>query len=560
MMARENQHNPLDMKDAEKSRALDVAFHSYLGQLTGGLSPSALITATTDWWLHMLGSPNKQADLLALGLKTSGADLESDPRFSPEAWQSFPYNLIAQNFLMAQKWWDTATSDVAGVDPKHLQIVNFAARQWLDMVSPSNFALTNPEVISRTVEERGQNLVRGLQYWLEDFNRLMSRQPSRPSAFSVGKDLAMTPGDVVMRNELVELIHYRPTTDKVHPEPILIVPAWIMKYYVLDLTAQRSLVAYLRDQGFEVFILSWKNPDESDAELSLQNYIDKGVRAPVDHIAKTGAKRLHAVGYCLGGTLLSAVSAAMARDGDDRFKTMSLLASQVDFSEPGELSLFINESQVAFLEDLMATRGYLKADQMAGAFQLLRSNDLIWSRVVRHYLLGERTPDNPLMAWNADATRMPARMHSEYLRRLFLNNDLAKGRFQVDGASVALTDIRCPIYCVGTETDHVSPWMSVYRLLLLTDTDVTFVLTNGGHNGGILSEPGHKGRHYRHDHKTEGERHMTAPVWFEQADLEDGSWWPHWTQWLKQKSGAPVARRLKLGRTLGAAPGRYVHG
>lgn len=548
------------MNDNQSTRALDTAFHSLVGQFTGGLSPSAMITAGTDWWIHMLGSPNKQADLLRFGLNRCDHDLPSDPRFSADAWNNFPYTIIAQNFLTAQNWWNAATSDMVGVDPRHLQIVNFAARQWLDMMSPSNFALTNPEVLERVGQEGGQNLIRGLQYWIEDFNRLTSRQPSRSSAFHVGEDLAVTPGDVVMRNELVELIRYHPTANKLHPEPILIVPAWIMKYYVLDLTAQRSLVAYLRDQGFEVFILSWRNPDASDAELSLQDYIDKGVRASIDHISKLGAKQLHAVGYCLGGTLLSAVSAAMARDGDDRLRSMSLLASQVDFSEPGELSLFINESQVAFLEDLMATHGYLTADQMAGAFQLLRSNDLIWSRVVRHYLLGERTADNPLMAWNADATRMPAKMHSEYLRQLFLNNDLAKGRFKVDGRSIALTDMRCPMYCVGTETDHVSPWTSVYRLLLLTDTDVTFVLTNGGHNGGILSEPGHKGRHFRHDHKTEGDRHLMAQDWFDQADLEEGSWWPHWIDWLKDKSGAPVARRSKLGKTLGAAPGLYVHG
>ena len=548
------------MKDNQSPRALDVAFHSLIGQFTGGISPSAMITAGTDWWIHLLCSPNKQVDLLSLGLKGRANDFPGDPRFSADVWKDFPYAMIVQNFLTAQNWWHTATSDMVGVDPRHLQIVNFASRQWLDMISPSNFALTNPEVLARTEQEGGKNLLRGVQYWLEDFNRLALRQPSRSSTFHVGQDLAVTPGDVVMRNDLVELIRYHPTASKLHPEPIVIVPAWIMKYYVLDLTAQRSLVAYLRDQGFEVFILSWKNPDASDAELSLQDYIDQGVRASIDHISKLGAKQLHAVGYCLGGTLLSAVSAAMARDGDDRLRSVSLLASQVDFSEPGELSLFINESQVAFLEDLMAKRGYLTEDQMAGAFQLLRSNDLIWSRVVRHYLLGERTPDNPLMAWNADATRMPAKMHSEYLRQLYLNNDLAKGRFKVDGGSVALTDIRCPMYCVGTETDHVSPWTSVYRLLLLTDTDVTFVLTNGGHNGGILSEPGHKGRHFRHDHKTEGDKHMMALDWFDQADLEDGSWWPHWTNWLKEKSGAPVARRLKLGKNLGAAPGLYVHG
>jgi polyhydroxyalkanoate synthase len=291
----------------------------------------------------------------------------------------------------------------------------------------------------------------------------------------------------------------------------------------------------------------------------MQDYIDLGIRAAIQEIKAIGRSHLHAAGYCLGGTLLSIAAAAMARDGDDSFASISLLAAQVDFSEPGELGLFINESQIAFLEDIMATRGYLKADQMAGAFQLLRSNDLIWSRVIRHYLLGERTPDNPLMAWNADATRMPARMHTEYLRRLFLGNDLAKGRFKVDGKAVALSDIRSDIYCVATETDHVSPWASVYRLALLTDTDVTFVLTNGGHNGGILSEPGHEGRHFRSGHKTEGDAHITAPEWFESHPAEIGSWWPHWSSWLHKHSSAKK-NVTAPNETLGAAPGEFVLG
>ena len=363
----------------------------------------------------------------------------------------------------------------------------------------------------------------------------------------------------MLKNDLIELIRYNPTTPKVHPEPILIVPAWIMKYYILDLTEQRSLVAYLRDQGFEVFILSWKNPDETDADRSMQDYIDLGVRAAIAKMKELGPKQIHAVGYCLGGTLLAIVAAALAGKRDKTFRSISLLASQVDFSEPGELGLFINESQVAFLEDIVATRGYLKADQMAGAFQLLRSNDLIWSRVIRHYLLGERTHDNPLMAWNADATRMPAKMHSEYLRHLFLQNDLAQGRFQVDGTSVALTDIRAPIYCLATEKDHVSPWRSVYRLALLSDTEVTFVLTNGGHNGGVLSEPGHASRHFRSGTKTESETHVNAQNWFDNHVPTDGSWWENWASWLKQQSGDPITPRSVSFAILDAAPGCYVY-
>ncbi|MFL4471127.1 PHA/PHB synthase family protein [Tateyamaria armeniaca] len=541
------------------SQGLDTQWHAALGRLTGGISPAALATAYVDWWLHLIGSPEKQSELMQRALTDATSQTQrDDPRFQDPAWAAYPYNVMAQSFLAMQDWWQAATTDLPGVDPKHARTVNFAARQWLDMVSPANFAVTNPVVQNRTASEGGQNLMRGAHYWLEDFNRLLTKQPRRSEQFTIGKELATTPGDVVMRNRLVEMIRYHPTTEKIHPEPILIVPAWIMKYYILDLTAERSLVAYLRDQGFEVFVLSWKNPDAGDADLAMQDYIDLGVRAAIAKIQDMGHARLHATGYCLGGTLLAIVAAALARDGDDCLASISLLAAQVDFSEPGELGLFINESQVAFLEDIMATHGYLRSDQMAGAFQLLRSNDLIWSRVIRHYLLGERTPDNPLLAWNADATRMPARMHSEYLRSLFLKNDLAKGRFKVDGSAVALSDIRSDIYCVATETDHVSPWTSVYRISLLTDTDVTFVLTNGGHNGGILSEPRHKGRHYRCGHKDEGDAHTTAPAWLDSHDPHSGSWWQHWSKWLKNNSGRPQDVRPSLVKPLDAAPGRYV--
>ncbi|SEW26492.1 polyhydroxyalkanoate synthase [Cognatiyoonia koreensis] len=539
---------------------IDARWHTALAQFTAGLSPAALATAYLDWSLHLMASPERQAALARFWFEEPMAEEIADPRFAAPEWQKFPFNIMAQNFLSAHRWWDAATCKIPGVDPKHASIVNFAGRQLLDMWSPVNSAFLNPVVRSRTIEEHGTNLVRGARYWIDDFNRMLAGHPRRESQFKVGKDLAITPGDVILRNRLIELIRYHPTTSKVHPEPILIVPAWIMKYYVLDLTETRSLVAFLRDQGFEVYVISWKNPRAEDADLAMQDYLDLGVRAAVDHLTKAGAQQIHAVGYCLGGTLMAIAAAAMARDGHDVLRSLTLLAAQVDFSEPGELGLFINESQVAFLEDMMATQGYLKADQMAGAFQLLRSNDLIWSRVVRHYLLGERTPDNPLMAWNADATRMPARMHSEYLRRMFLGNDLAKGRFTVDDETIALTDIRCPIYCVATETDHVSPWTSVYRLLLLTDTDVSFVLCNGGHNGGILSEPGREGRPFRAGEKREGAPHIASGDWYARHTLEDGSWWVHWAHWLHAKSGDQIDRRSSQFKPLAPAPGSYVFG
>jgi len=557
------------------TKTADRVLHSAIARLTGGLSPTALATAHLDWSMHLLGSPSKRAELWSLAQKhalamlgPTGCDATTrrDKRFADPAWCAPPFSYWRDAFLAQQNWWDTATRNIDGVEPKHLDIVNFGARQYLDMMCPTNFPATNPLVQARTRATGGRNFEHGLRNWVEDFNHLVTRRPARTSAYKVGETVAITPGTVVLRNALIELIRYAPTprsdaSPRVKTEPLLIVPAWIMKYYILDLSPHKSLVKYLCDQGYEVYMISWRNPGKDDAGLSMQDYIDLGIRAATDAIARTHDTPLHAVGYCLGGTLLAITAAAMARDGDTRIKSLTLLASQVDFSEPGELGLFINESQVAFLEDLMATQGFLRADQMSGAFQMLRSNDLIWSRVVRHYLLGERTEMNDLMAWNADATRMPATMHSQYLRQLFLKNELAKGRYKVDGRAVALTDIRVPIFCLATQSDHVSPWQSVYRLLLLTDTDVTFALTNGGHNGGVLSYPEHPDRHIRMLHKNEGDPHITAQAWFAQTDPVDGSWWPVWTRWLAQRNVAGTSPRYCRSPTgLGPAPGTYVLG
>jgi polyhydroxyalkanoate synthase len=380
----------------------------------------------------------------------------------------------------------------------------------------------------------------------------------------VGETVATTPGKVVCRTRLAEVIQYAPAGNRVRPEPIVIVPAWIMKYYILDLSPANSLVRHLTQQGFTVFMISWKNPGSEDRDVGFDDYRTEGVLPAIEAATTiTGSAKVHAVGYCLGGTLLAIAAATMARERDDRLASLTFFAAEADFTEAGELKLFINESQVAFLEDLMWERGYLDARQMAGAFQLLRSNDLIWSRVVHDYLMGDRSNQIDIMAWNADATRMPYRMHSEYLRSLFLNNDLAENRFKVEGRPIAVHDIRAPIFAVATEQDHVAPWRSVFKLHLLADAELTFVLTNGGHNAGILSEPGHPHRHFRMATRAHDAPYVDPDTWMAATPPRQGSWWPAWTQWLAQRSGQMTAPP-ELGRSgtrfapLGDAPGDYV--
>ncbi|KAB2950827.1 MAG: alpha/beta fold hydrolase [Rhizobiaceae bacterium] len=576
---------PADNATESEYRVADRLFHAAIAAATGGLSPISIAEAWHDWMLNLAISPGKQQELLAKAIEKNArmqrflaacatsseappviAPLPQDRRFRAPAWQAFPFNVLQQSFLLTQQWWHNATTGVPGVSAQHERVVEFHSRQFLDMLSPSNFLATNPEILERTVREGGANLVRGLDNLVEDWKRLDSgNRPAGTEAFAVGGTVAVTPGDVIFRNELIELIQYRPSTGTVRPEPVLIVPAWIMKYYILDLSPQNSLIRHLVAQGFTVFCISWRNPGPEHRDLSLDDYRRLGVMAAVGAAgAIAGGAKIHAVGYCLGGTLLSIAAAAMARDGDDRLKSVSLFAAQVDFEEPGELGLFIDESQVAFIEDVMWQDGYLDQRRMAGAFQMIRSQDLVWSRLIGEYLIGERPPMTDLMAWNADATRMPYRMHSEYLRSLFLHNDLAQGRFAVDGRPVHVEDIAVPVFAVGTLTDHVAPWRSVFKLVHILDTDVDFVLTNGGHNAGIVAEPGNPRRAYRHLEYRHGTPHPAPDPWMKEAEEHPGSWWPSWFAWLAEHSGEQTLPGRAAGggrseyRTIAAAPGIYV--
>ena len=537
------------------------------------MSPSTVGLAFTDWAAHLANAPFYRLSLgydaleqwgkLNRALFADAPAIEqapSDHRFCDPAWTQKPFSLFSAAFLLNEKWWLSAVAGTAGVSQPHKRVVSFQIRQWLDQFSPSNIPWLNPQVIAATVQSKGANLAQGFRNYLHDQQAAAMGRPT--ITFEIGRDVAATPGKVVFANALMELIQYAPLTHGVRPEPVLIVPAWIMKYYILDLSPHNSLIRWLVGQGYTVFAISWRNPGAEMRDMTLDDYCTQGVIAALDVVrACCGEAKVHATGYCLGGTLLTVTAAAMARDGDDRLASLTLLTAQTDFTEAGELQLFITEDELAFLSDVMDTQGYLDSNQMAGAFQLLRANDLMWSHAIHDYLLGEPDRQSDLMAWNADGTRLPARMHEEYLRYLFLNNDLAEGRFLAGGEPVALPDIRLPIFMVGTEADHIAPWHSVHRLHLLNDSELTFVLTSGGHNAGIVSEPGRPHRHFHIHRRDAGGRYLSPDAWLKVAEFREGSWWLAWSDWLDQHSGeriTPPPMGAAAFPPIEDAPGHYV--
>lgn len=561
---------------------LDRAVHARLARLTQGLSPVSMVSAFTDWLAHLAISPFKQQELAQKAVRQSirmslqafksmGAPCEpcidplpQDRRFAAPEWKQWPYNLIYQSFLLNQQWWHSATTGVLGVTGLRERRVTFAVRQVLDTLSPSNFLLTTPEALGAAAKSGGTSLLQGAQNRFEDAMRLATGQAvPGTEKFRPGHEVAVTPGKVVLRNRLIELIQYTPQTETVFAEPVLIVPSWILKFYILDLSPANSLVRYLVEKGHTVFIVSWKNPDSGDRNLGMDDYLKAGVMAAIDAVSDIVPKRrIQAVGYCLGGTLLSMAVALMARSHDDRLNSLTLLASELDFTDPGELGLFIDESQLAFLDAMMSAKGYHDGKQMAGAFALLNSRDLVWSRMEHDYLLGQRQPVSDLGAWNADATRMPYRQHSEYLSSLYLKNELAEGRYLVDGKPIALSDIRVPVFSLGTQRDTVSPWRSVYKVNLLTNTEVTFCLTSGGHNVGVVNPPGPGvKRSYQLATRSADDHYIDPDTWSAAAPSHEGSWWPAWAAWLQQHAGeraAPPALGAKRHAVLENAPGHYV--
>jgi polyhydroxyalkanoate synthase len=552
-----------------------------LATVTGGLAPETYANAWWDWYLNLAKEPPKQVELLqdalakavdtwSFGLKAAAgeplAPTSGDARFAGDAWSQWPFNVYARGYTNWVDWWQKAWSNTSGMSPENARTLNFMASNALDAASPANYLATNPELLDATRTEAGQNLVRGFNYWLEDVESALGGKTNGPEKYVVGRDVATTPGKVVLRNELIELIQYAPATPTVYAEPILIVPAWIMKYYILDLSPANSLVRYLVSRGHTVFMVSWKNPNASDRNLSMDDYLRLGVDAAVDAVTRIVPDRpMHAVGYCIGGTLLSIAAARHAAEERAPIGSITLLAAQQDFSEPGELSVFISPEQLDMLEAVMERTGVLESKQMAAAFALLRSRDLLWNPAVNTYLRGKRENPNDLMAWNADGTRMPYRMHAEYLRQLYLNNALAKGEFVALGQRADLAAITVPMFVVGTETDHVAPWHSVYKARGLTrSVDYTFLLTSGGHNAGIVSGPVHPRRRHRVRTWHNATDTLSPQQWLESTPAANGSWWPVWQLWLAdhsspEKQSPPPMGAAAAGLTPTAdAPGEYV--
>jgi polyhydroxyalkanoate synthase len=563
---------------------LQREFRASLAAVTGGIAPDDYVNAWWDWYLHLAAEPQKHVEMAKSAADAAVemwnftvqaatgqtlAPVSTAKQFSAPAWSQWPFNVYAHAYENWSGWWKQALKSSPGVAPKNADLMEFMGRQMLEAASPANHLPTNPELLELTRAESGQNLVRGFQNWLEDAGRALNPESAAPYApkFAVGRELGVTPGKVVLRNDLIELIQYSPQTSDVHAEPVLITPAWIMKYYILDLSPANSLVRYLVEKGHTVFMISWKNPTKTDRNLGMDDYLKLGILDALDAVTSiVPDRKVHAVGYCIGGTLLTIAAAALAQRADQRLASLTLLAAQSDFSEPGELSLFISPSQLAMLEAVMNKAGVLSSDKMGASFALLRSQDLLWNPAINNYLKGQRDNPNDLMAWNADGTRMPWRMHTEYLNKLYLKNELANGEFISAGARIDLKSIRLPMFVVGTETDHVAPWKSAYKTRALTrSADYTFLLTSGGHNAGIVSGPAHPKRRHRtltwHDDSSA----PTPEQWQEKAVLTAGSWWPTWQRWLGEHSSAERVAPPALGNpakgyaSLYDAPGNYVH-
>jgi len=570
---------------AERSQKLLVDFSErYKADGPQPVDPLKLTQTFVDFTAKLLADPNRliqaQMELWQQYMKLwqvtaqrmMGHKVEplvepakGDKRFADPAWKDeVVFDYLKQSYLLTARWLQQTVKEVDGVDDKTAQKVDFYTRQFIDAMSPSNFAMTNPQVVKATVESKGENLLKGLQNLLTDLERgkgtLAIRQTDM-KAFKVGGNVATSPGKVVFQNDLIQLLQYAPATEQVYKMPLLIVPPWINKFYILDLKPENSFIKWATEQGYTVFVISWVNPDERLIGLAFEDYMKLGPLAALDAIERaTGEKQVSAIGYCIGGTLMATTLAYMAARGDDRIAACTFFTAQVDFTEPGELGVFIDEDQLAGVEQVMSKKGYLEGAEMATTFNMLRANDLIWSFVVNNYLLGKDPFPFDLLFWNADATRMPAAMHSYYLRNMYQKNLLAKpGGLTVDNVPIDLRRITIPIYLQAGKEDHIAPAKSVYKATQIFAGPVRFMLAGSGHIAGVVNPP--RNRKYQHWLNETARNPATLDEWRAGAQEFPGSWWPDWDKWLSEKSGPKVPARVPGAGGLPAledAPGSYV--
>ena len=486
-----------------------------------------------------------------------------DKRFSDPEWsQNQFFDFLKQAYLLTAQWADKLVANAADLNAHTKQKAEFYVRQITNALAPTNFVLTNPELLRETLTSNADNLVRGMHMLAEDIERggghLKIRQ-SDSSMFEVGRNLAVTPGKVIYQNELMQLIQYAPSTETVLKRPLLIVPPWINKFYVLDLTPEKSFIKWCVDRGLTVFCISWVNPDERLAQKTFDDYVRQGPLEALDAIKQaTGEDKLHAIGYCVGGTLLAITLATMAARGDERIASATLFAAQVDFTHAGDLKVFVDEEQVSALEKRMAERGYLDSRSMATVFNMLRSNDLLWPYVINNYLKGKAPFPFDLLYWNSDATRMPAANHSFYLRNCYLDNRLVKGRMSIDNTPVDLKRVRIPIYNLATREDHIAPAKSVMFGSKFFGGDVRFVVAGSGHIAGVINPPDKNKYQYWTGPKP---RNADIDDWLAKAKEHPGSWWPDWLLWITKQSPTEVAARLPGDgplKPIEDAPGNYV--
>jgi polyhydroxyalkanoate synthase subunit PhaC len=531
------------------------------GRVGSATDPMAVASAQIDLFYNTLGIWQKTAERMLL-LRAREADAPKDRRFKHPEWSAnVIFNFVKDSYLVAAESILSAIRDVKGMDEASARKINFYTRQFVDALSPSNFVATNPEVLIETLQSGGQNLLRGLENLLADLERGNGRLAitmTDMKAFRLGENIAMTSGKIVYQNELMQLIQYTPSTREVRRRPLLIVPPWINKFYVLDLQPKNSFIKWAVDQGHTVFAISWVNPDEKLAAKGFENYMLEGPLAALDAIeSATGERSVNAVGYCLGGTLLASTAAYSTAKGDDRIASTTYFATLVDFTEVGDMAVFIDEEQLASLERRMRERGYLESQDMAAAFNMLRANDLIWSFVVSNYLLGREHMPVDLFFWNSDSTRMPAAMHSFYLRKMYHQNLLAKpGGITLADTPIDLSKVRASTFILATREDHIAPWKSTYAATQLYSGPIKFVLSDAGHMAGVISPPGTKYGHWANDNLP-----PSPDEWFAGATPHQGSWWPLWDKWVTLLDGDRVpAREPGSGQLpiIESAPGSYV--